>query len=422
MNKRTPVSNPPSEKKRLSPDRRLIIWLCVFQFAVILTLLCMNWLSWSERRTWRSLPAFSKEKPESHFRGNPGPWGDLEFARINIEPPDAFMDVDAIKFEPTEWFFEGFSRSQLETFLGGCALTEVQRSELMATASWKVEEDGVTLTPRPELILQLGGEARTAIYSNLANSDRNKFHRWPFTYRPGGFDDWFDGSSLSDETIALVRQRVYPDGASLCFADLPEVFPLISTVDERRRLIKTLSRQSALLMKLRVGPKSDVELLTSYWARGGRAKDVEPLLQSLTKIRGGITIDVAHFLPPFARKRLNTFPSPDLPDGGGDCYWTVMNFFNDPPDARYHDSDLCMTELLRDYTEVAAPTFGDLIFLLREDGSPIHAAVYIADDVVFTKNGGDFRQPWNLMKWDDMVARYPESFPIRAAVFHKKPQ
>ena len=63
--------------------------------------------------------------------------------------------------------------------------------------------------------------------------------------------------------------------------------------------------------------------------------------------------------------------------------------------------------------------YGDLIFLLCPDDSPLYAAVYIADDVVFTKNGGNYRQPWILMAWADLVARYPENYALRTVVFHR---
>ena len=43
----------------------------------------------------------------------------------------------------------------------------------------------------------------------------------------------------------------------------------------------------------------------------------------------------------------------------------------------------------------------------------IHAAIFITTDIVFTKNGYDFTQPWILMRKSDMLevykARYPAS-------------
>jgi hypothetical protein len=48
--------------------------------------------------------------------------------------------------------------------------------------------------------------------------------------------------------------------------------------------------------------------------------------------------------------------------------------------------------------------------------------VFIADDVVFTKNGANLQQPWKLMKMEDLLARYPEDYPLRVAMFRLKVQ
>ena len=62
-------------------------------------------------------------------------------------------------------------------------------------------------------------------------------------------------------------------------------------------------------MKLRITPDSDIPALTAYWKGSWRAKDIVPLLQSLTEVPGGATIDVAQLLPPFAGNTL--IPIPD---------------------------------------------------------------------------------------------------------------
>jgi hypothetical protein len=36
----------------------------------------------------------------------------------------------------------------------------------------------------------------------------------------------------------------------------------------------------------------------------------------------------------------------------------------------------------------------------------IHSAVYIADDIMFTKNGRAYAQPWLLMRLKDVVTAY----------------
>jgi len=49
---------------------------------------------------------------------------------------------------------------------------------------------------------------------------------------------------------------------------------------------------------------------------------------------------------------------------------------------------------------------GDLIFLLDGKGAVIHSAVYIADDLVFTKNGINYAQPWILMRIKTLLGVY----------------
>jgi hypothetical protein len=395
--------------------------LCLAQF-VLLAVLVLLW-----RQPPPAPPAGGPLKPESsaqrepYFAGQPGPWGELEYARINIELTDEFALAEENNFPQTRWFFAGQTR---ETALGLCAssgLSAAQCETLASPALWTAAPDGVVLAPPGELVLNLSPEVRARLYAELAHNPQNNLHAWPFVYRSGGFAEWFGNSGLSAQSLGLIQQVIYHRGTALCVSDLPELCARIPDRAERLRLIKTLSRTASLLMKVRLRPDTDVAALTAYWGRGWHMKDIEPLLASLTKVPGGITLDVAHLLPPFARKRLNSYPTPLEPgQRAPDCYWTAWNFFRDPPDDRYFDDTIWRQELQENCQLVELPTFGDLVFLTRPDGVPIHCAVFIADDVVFTKNGANLRQPWKLMKMEDLLARYPEDFPLRVAVFRPK--
>lgn len=381
--------------------------LCVLQFLLLIVLTVL----WT--RSPQSLP-HSAAKPytatdaEPFFLGRPGPWGELEYARINIEPPDDFVPTGAESFDPTAWVFAGCSAGQLTELFNAADLTASQRAELLNPAAWGQSTNGIIVSPRPGLLLELNPQARRQIYSVLARSDLNPRQFQPYAFREGGFDDWFGQSGLSDPTLAWLKRLVYPRGSAICFSDLPELLPQIPTLAERRRLVKALWRNPTVLMKLRIRPDSNVDALTAYWARGWHVKDIGALLASLTEVPGGLRIDVAHLLPPFARRRLYSYPNPAAysPAQAPDCYWTALNFFNDPPDDRFHEPAAWQQELANAYLVVAEPTFGDVILLQATNGAPIHAAVYVADDVVFTKNGDDFRQPWMLMKMDDLLACY----------------
>lgn len=415
----TPSAQPPAATSFLVKRRALVI-LCLLQSLVIAVLTIWPPLNFPPPASPRSA-VYSFTNREPFFVGNPGPWGELEFARIDIEPPDAFLPPPDREFEPTRWFFEGQSQAQVQALFDRCTLSEPQRVALANPAVWMEETNGVTLTPGADVILGLAPEARVEIYRVLARSMRNEFHYWPYTYRDGGAAEWFRRSGLSAATVGWLKQLVYRRGPALCFSDLPELHARIGDAAERRRLLKTLFRDSALLMKVRVRPDTDVEQLMSYWGRGGLAKDFRPLLESLTKVEGSIGLDVAHLIPPFARERLNAYPVPAAPGQRmPDCYWTAMNFFHDPPEDRYYDAAVWQKELADQYAPVESPGYGDLVFLLLPDGTPIHAAVYIADNVVFTKNGGHVRQPWVLTKLEDMLAHYANEQEVRPVWFRRK--
>lgn len=416
---------PDQREKR--PDFRGLLrqpwgrWLLGFAVAELGLLLALTWLwnDWSSRtqRVARPRP-YSTASRDPYFAGHPGPWGELEYVRINIEPPDDFVTADETPETRTCWFFAGHTRAQVEAVFAACALPPPVQAALRDTSQWTEEAGGVQVVPAAEAVLALPPDARAQLYSLLARDQRNDLQALPFVYRQGGLEDWLSRSGLESNTLALVKQLVYPRGSALCFSDLPLLNARIADPAERHHVVKTLSRTSTLLMKLRVRPESDVPALTAYWARGWHVKDVGPLLESLTRVPGSITVDVAHLLPPFARQRINSYPPP-LPAGqrAPDCYWTAFNFFNDTPDDRYFDDAIWRRELQERWAQTAQPTYGDLLFLVRPDGVPIHAAVFIADDVFFTKNGANLRQPWKLMKLEDLLARYPTDVPLRVAYF-----
>src|SRR5262249_34363751 len=119
-------------------------------------------------------------------------------------------------------------------------------------------------------------------------------------------------------------------------------------------------------------------------------------------------------LPDFVRDHLYSHPFASLDDKSvkQDCFWSAFNFFCDPPDNHFNDMGYVRQVLDRDYYQIQEPSqLGDLIFLASSDESVIHAAAYLADDLVFTKNGEDHRQPWILMHMQDMFDTYAVKYP-----------
>jgi hypothetical protein len=60
-----------------------------------------------------------------------------------------------------------------------------------------------------------------------------------------------------------------------------------------------------------------------------------------------------------------------------------------------------------------SPVFGDLLVMIDSEGEAIHMAVFIAGDIVFTKNGMTPLQPWTLMHIEDMMTHFPTRTPAR---------
>jgi hypothetical protein len=142
-----------------------------------------------------------------------------------------------------------------------------------------------------------------------------------------------------------------------------------------------------------------VKAIADYWSSGSRRKDVLPLLESVAETSGNNRLDLTHLLPSQPRKLIYTYPSTDAALFGQtpNCHWTSLNFFNYFPQNIYLDLKLAATGVLSNYTAVAeADTFGDVLFFLDGEGNAFHSCVYIADNLVYTKNGDNPVAPWIL--------------------------
>ena len=104
-----------------------------------------------------------------------------------------------------------------------------------------------------------------------------------------------------------------------------------------------------------------------------------------------------------------------------DCHWTALNFFNDTTDDRYQDTAYSSAYVNENFYQIGAATqFGDLIFLRNSSGAIVHSAVHIADDIVFTKNGINYAQPWILMRMNNLTAVYTQEKPPEVIYYRRK--
>jgi hypothetical protein len=85
------------------------------------------------------------------------------------------------------------------------------------------------------------------------------------------------------------------------------------------------------------------------------------------------------------------------------------------------DNDFASRYIQENYYQIAKPGIGgDLVILLDDNNRVLHSSVYIASDLVFTKNGINYAQPWVLMHEKDMVAHFSALDPVKVAYFRRK--
>jgi hypothetical protein len=340
----------------------------------------------------------------------PGPWGRLEYYSTHVEPPDEFIQSDYPVRTTRPWIFPGYTEARLAALWQAAGLDAATIAKLGDPRQRETRPNAIVLRPARDLVIGLAPAARATIYAALAAFPENPAHDNPSRIRAEAAPAWLADSGLPPEAIALTQRLLYPRGVALCLSDEDLVVPTLATSEQRAKYIKTLSRKTGLVLQLVVEHGADVEPLVQYWGRGRRSKDLRPLLQSVARRPQGGTLDAVHLLPSFARTLVFTYPTPPrrAADEHRDCHWTSFNFFNETADDRFLELDHVRERLLADYYAVSGPpAFGDIIMLLRAGtGEAVHSCVYLADNLVFTKNGPAVSVPWLVAQLDTVLAFY----------------
>ena len=131
------------------------------------------------------------------------------------------------------------------------------------------------------------------------------------------------------------------------------------------------------------------------------------------------TINVVFLLRRFrSRPSVQSSPCSGRHERAADCFWSAFNFFNESPDNDAVNTH-SLQALIENYYKLAAPTqLGDLLILATRNSVPVHAAVFIADDIYFTKNGNGPYQPWILMRFADLLEKYNVKYPDGGLAIH----
>lgn len=337
------------------------------------------------------------------------PWGILETEKIPlVNSEDIDLTANQLMAAP-RWHFD-CKPEQLVQYLMAADLRARERGILLNQRYWTIGTNGCEIAPPESVVLSLEPASRARIYAILAKSALNPAQRSPYRFAPGQFRDHLQAIGFQNFEIARLERLSYTNATSLCLADLG-IAKKILRERSFEEFLEMIYSTPAYNVRLRVPASADIAALARYWGRGGREKQITPLLRSLANVPGGGSINIMALLPEFARNRLFTFPesSDDTELSRQDCAFTAMNFFSPQADTNFLNPDYIQQKLLNDYLPVPQgepPTFGDLVQLVDGEGRIFHMSVFLADEFVFTKNGVSPAEPWTIMRLEDMLTLY----------------
>jgi hypothetical protein len=354
-----------------------------------------------------------------------GKWGELTLVPIVISPPMELVFTDWGFMPRPTWFFPDANAGMVSQFLQSAGVSDADAARLRDEAHSEPRIAGVVIKPDPAWVRALTPETRARIYHMLTKSRLNVDQTLAFRYRGANPESWLGSSLISPHTRQLIEPLIYRDGGYMLFSDIELVRAEIGSDDEIRRLGKALLRQPAVIARVSVSRTADLNALVEYWGRGGRRTEIRPLLESVAGGGANRVIEVIDLLPPFARNHLNCYPKLSAADLDKptvvNCLWTSLNFFKQNPDDRFLDETVALKTLKDDYFIVETDfELGDIVAFLDEEGNIFHAAVYIADDLVFSKNGISAMTPWTLMSLDDVKGYYRWRSENPRLIFHRR--
>ncbi len=356
----------------------------------------------------------------------PGPWGALEISYVQIAPPIDYVPELRVIPDSQTWHFPEWDAQTLKQFLSNAPLPEETRQKLIEKIEPDKQSGGSMITPTESEIISLDPKSRAYIYNRLSTYKVNRAHDKVHRYTSPSLDEWMHNVNLSESTRDLLEKLVYRNGNILFFVDMPVLMKHASSDTERQKLLQALMREKTMLIKLRITDNCDLRTLSQYWGQGARAKEVYPLLESLRNRPGDRSLDIVHLLPPFVRRHIYMYP--DIYDGSAndttqrDCHWTSLNFSNLEIIDDYGKSAKVKERIESAYRTIGKKELrlGDLL-LYMDSGRLLHSAVFIADDIVFTKNGTSYSSPWMFMHMDDMKMYYaPRKDSVKVLYLRKK--
>lgn len=358
------------------------------------------------------------------YLAKPGPWGELEFVPMTISAPEETLPVRKLMEARPLWFFPGLDVQKWNDWLKQLEMPEELRQALGKPDTLRASPNGLQVIPTSEALWALPDAAKRAFCQVLRQQPDSEYAIGKI---PKAQLAQLREAGVSPETIRLFQAAGVEDGKMFYFLDIGEVLRRLPAHVERLRLCKAITLQKTLLARLHVTSDTDVNALLKYWGKACWTTDLHSMLDSLSRVPGGVWVDMVELMPPFPSSLIYTYPKPPAPLAGPatkqDCHWTSFNYFRDPPEPRLGTFEFVSQCLANEYREVPGdPRYGDIALFCKKDAAQtiVHSAVYLADNVVFTKNGDTLFHPWMLATIQSVLDVYAADGDLRVLYFRNK--
>lgn len=373
--------------------------------------------AWREPVSLRAVPA--------------GPWGKLWCYDVLLAPPgDTLEKLDPPAREPV-WAFDGITVVEIQEHLAAVEMPDDVRrelQELFAQARW--EPPGLLVAhPPTELVLQTPREFRARVFPFLMGGGSVADYAQHIPFPPGVTPEkWFDVTAVSEAQRAQLAELFYPCHGEWRLSDFGALYHALPTESQQLSAQRAALRMPALVVLLERPAPGEAAAIAEYWS-GGKDKSMRVLLQSFAASEDRF-LDITHLLPPIARELVNTYFLPPTPAMTPSCFWTTFNFGAEEPDERYlvipgvwtEHREVAWQDLLTNYERVTAPAqWGDVIAYRTGNVEAVdHVCVFLADGVVFTKNGYAFSAPWILSSLASVDEVYRKDPATERVTFRKR--
>jgi hypothetical protein len=341
----------------------------------------------------------------------PGPWGRVSYYYFYLEAPDYVVDKFPLPNTTTKWVFDLADFPSVEPLLTDAGMSSKQLDRVLAPRRVVKDERHAYVFPSAADVMGLSPEGRSRIYTELARNPANVFEYSPVFFLTDSVEEWARDSGLPAAVVATISRLSYKAGNALVFSDIPLLLSQAEDVAQARFIMRKLTRVRTLMAQLELTAEDSIPELLNYWSTGLglRRKEIEPLMYAIIHTQGLSHLDMLHLVPPLPRKLLYTYPDISYAAEGRlpDCHWTSLNFFNLTPQPFLLDTRLATSLVKQDFNKVEPPfRYGDVLMFVMPDGKALHSATYLADDILFTKNGSNLLTPWLLMRLPDLAKLY----------------